>query len=385
MDEEQRQLENLARQAQEVYRLLDESYMLTIADPFVDIINDLANSSARIAAASAVPVQLADTAHFASMMMARQGNFDQMQAFIEMATAHTVSSIIPSALEKMLADIVLPPMALDALQLAVTRFVTQASEINDLASGAIMQLNSVYTDMIAAVTTLHRMNIGIGATLTVTWGEDDESAKLEERRLVLPLSDSLVLTDEAEAELIKLSPSANQENKGPLAQTIAPPSIPSEESFGLAAVDMLAALHDTPGSENFFIARTENRSGLYGLNLIAKGYRAAEKINAVHVVAHSVMTDTIPLEVILALTAHHSQPHGAADQAVVNLGRSRPGRKVDAENIEAYQIVVSGYWSSDAYKQAFAIWCERRGIQHANKSDRNAFKKAMQRRKKHDE
>ena len=65
----------------------------------------------------------------------------------------------------------------------------------------------------------------------------------------------------------------------------------------------------------------------------------------------------------------------------IDLSTKPPGRKVDSWNISAWNIIVQGKGTKDAYKEAFAKWCEEKGISEgsSDRYDKKAFKMAMKR------
>lgn len=63
----------------------------------------------------------------------------------------------------------------------------------------------------------------------------------------------------------------------------------------------------------------------------------------------------------------------------LSLQRKAPGRPPDPENDEAFQIILRGKSTDEAYQRAFDYWCKARGIERPDRYDRGSFKKAMSR------
>lgn len=298
----------------------------------------------------------------------------QMQAVIDSIVSSQMPTDAMRRVTRVLANSTIPPVQLNAIFAEVLRTSEIIEAVDKTIIGVGLQFQATYAGMIASLSGLHRQYAGIGTTFTVMWGEEDaDEDTVENRKLILPANDTLALGDEATADLIKVSLSASQ---GDSISAL----LNSEEAFGVTAIEALDAFKSPSGLQNFAIRRTENLPGLHSLELIAKGDRACEKINAVHWVAHGVLTGAILLADVYTMATHDNQ-NGASTACapIVDLGRRRPGRKVDPENIEAYLTIIEGNKSEEAHRRAFALWCDRKGIRNPGRHDRNAFKKAMQR------
>ena len=68
----------------------------------------------------------------------------------------------------------------------------------------------------------------------------------------------------------------------------------------------------------------------------------------------------------------------------IRLQSKKPGRKVDPWNPYAYEIIVNGDGSKEAWEDSFDYWCEMQGIIDPDKGNRSAFKKAMKRAEERD-
>jgi len=67
-------------------------------------------------------------------------------------------------------------------------------------------------------------------------------------------------------------------------------------------------------------------------------------------------------------------------QEQIILQRKKSGRPVHPENPIAWEMILKGNGSDNAWKRAFDYWCNEKRITNPNRRDRNAFKKAMKRR-----